>query len=97
MADAYFSKKIIVDTVLDAKLHFISRLRDDSVLMYKHYGGPTGKRGRPRKVEGRVNVNEPDTNYFDKNICNEDLTIYSAVVHSKAFNRDTNLAIAVFF
>ncbi len=97
VADAYFSKKIIVDTVLDAKLHFISRLRDDSVLMYKHYGGPTGKRGRPRKVEGRINVNEPDTNYFDKHICNEDLTIYSAVVHSKAFNRDTNLAIAVFF
>lgn len=97
VADAYFSKKVIVDTVLEANLHFISRLRDDSVLMYKYYGEPTGKRGRPRRVEGRINVEEPDTNYFDKQICNQDLTIYSAVVHSKAFNRDIKLAIAVFF
>lgn len=96
VADAYFSKKVIVDTLLDEELHFISRLRDDSVLMYKHYGKPTGKRGRPRKVEGRVNVYEPDAKYFDKQICNEELTIYSAVVHSKAFNRDIKLAIAVF-
>ena len=96
VADAYFSKKVIVDTLLGAELNFISRLRDDSVLMYKYYGNPTGKRGRPRKVEGRVNVYEPDTNYFDKQICSEELTIYSAVVHSKAFKRDIKLAIAVF-
>ena len=97
MADAYFSKKVIVDTFLDAELHFISRLRDDSMLIYKYYGEPTGKRGRPIKVEVRINVNEPDTNYFDKQICNQELTIYSAVVNSKAFNRDIKLAIAVFF
>ncbi len=46
---------------------------------------------------GRVNMSEPNTNYFDKEICNEDLTIYTAVVYSKAFGRDIKLAIAVFF
>lgn len=97
VADAYFSKKSIVNIILGAKMHFISRLRDDSVLMYKYDGKPTGKRGRPRKVEGWVNVDEPDTNYFEKQICNQELTIYSAVVHSKAFIRDNKLAIAVFF
>jgi hypothetical protein len=97
VADAYFSKKVIVDTVIDAKLHFISRLRDDSVLMYKYYGEQTGKRGRPKKFVGRIKVNEPDTNYFKKQICNEELTVYSAVVYSKAFKQDINLAIAVFF
>jgi hypothetical protein len=81
VADAYFSKKGIFDTVLGVKLHFISRLRDDSVRVYNYYGEPTGKRGRPRKVEGSINVNEPDANYFYKQICNEDLTIYTAVVH----------------
>jgi len=96
VADAYFSKKPFVESVLGAGLHFISRLRDDSVLMYKHYGKPTGKRGRPRKFEGRVNINNPDTNYFEKEICNEELTIYTAIVHSKAFRRDIKLAIAVF-
>ena len=34
VADAYFSKKPFVDAVLSVKLHFISRLRDDSVLQY---------------------------------------------------------------
>jgi len=97
VADAYFSKRPFVDLVLEAELHFISRLRDDSVLMYNHYGKPTGKRGRPRKFEGRVDINNPDTSYFEKEICNDELTIYTAAVHSKAFKRDIKLAIAVFY
>ena len=96
VADAYFSKRPFVDKVLDAKLHLISRLRDDSVLFYKHYGKPTGKRGRPRKFEGRVNVTDPDTNYFVKEICNDELIIYSAQVYAKAFKRDIKLTVAVF-
>ncbi|KAF0132073.1 MAG: hypothetical protein FD155_597 [Bacteroidetes bacterium] len=48
-------------------------------------------------VEGRVIVYELDTTYCDKQICNQELTIYSTVVHSKAFNRDINLTIAVFY
>lgn len=97
VADAYFSKKPMVDKILESALHFISRLRNDSVLMYKYYGEPTGKRGRPKEFEGRVKINHPDEQYFDKEICNEELTIYTAVVYSKAFHRDIKLAIAVFF
>jgi hypothetical protein len=96
VADAYFSKKPFVDTVMEAKLHFISRLRDDSVLMYKYYGNPTGKRGRPKKFEGRVNISDLDTTIFVKEICNDDLIIYSVPVYSKAFKRDIKLAVALF-
>jgi hypothetical protein len=96
VADAYFSKKPFVDKVLEAKLHFISRLRDDSVLMYKHYGTPTGKRGRPKKFEGRINIHDLDTTIFVKEICNDDLIIYSALVYSKAFKREIKLAVALF-
>jgi len=42
-------------------------------------------------------VNNLDTKYFDKVVCNEDLTVYSALVYSKAFQRDIKLAVAVFF
>jgi len=35
VADAYFSKKPVVNPILSVGLHFISCLRDDSVLMYK--------------------------------------------------------------
>jgi len=97
VADAYFSKKPFVDRVLESGLHFISRLRDDSVLMYKYCGKPTGKRGRPKKYGDRIMVNNLDTKYFDKVVCNEDLTVYSALVYSKAFQRDIKLAVAVFF
>jgi len=31
VADAYFSKKEVVDTILSLGLHFISRLRSDSM------------------------------------------------------------------
>lgn len=45
VADAYFSKKPLVDAILSAGQHLISRLRDDSVLRYKYYGEQTGKQG----------------------------------------------------
>ena len=88
VAVAYFSKKPFVDKVLAAELHFISRFSDDSVLMYKFYGDPTGRKGMHKKFDGRVNIANPDKNYFDKEICYEDLIIYSAVVYSKAFKRE---------
>jgi hypothetical protein len=97
VADAYFSKKPFVDRVLESGLHFISRLRDDSVLMYKYSGKPTGKKGRPKKYGDRIIVNDLDTKHFDKVVCNEDLTVYSALVYSKAFQRDIKLAVADFY
>lgn len=97
VADAYFSKKPIVDSVMEIYMHFISRLRDDSVLMYKYYGEPTGSKGRPKKFTGRVDLKNLDANYFVKAICDDDLTIYSAIVYSKAFKRDIKLAVAVFY
>ncbi len=54
VADAYFSKKPFVDAVILAGLHFLSRLRDDSVLKYKYQGELTGKKGAPKKFNGKV-------------------------------------------
>jgi hypothetical protein len=97
VADAYFSKKPFVDAVLSVGLHFISRLRDDSVLKYKHYGERTGKKGRPKQFEGIVNVKSLDADYFSLDFSSEDIKIYSAVVFSKALKRDIKLAVAIFF
>ena len=96
VADAYFSKKPFVDEVLSVGLHFISRLRDDSVLRYKYYGEQSGKKGRPKEFVGKVNVKNLDTDYFSLDLSTEDIKIYSAVVNSKAFKRDIKLAVAVF-
>ena len=97
VADAYFSKKPFVDAILLSGLHFISRLRDDSVLKYRFRGEPTGKKGAPKKFNGRVDVKNLNTNYFSLDLLTEDIKIYSAVVYSQAFKRDIKLAVAVFF
>jgi hypothetical protein len=97
IADAYFSKKPFVDAILSVGLHFISRLRDDSVLKYKYYGEKTGRQGRPKQYNGKVDVKNLDTNYFSLDLSTEDIKIYSAVVYSKAFKRDIKLAVAIFF
>jgi hypothetical protein len=96
IADAYFSKKPFVDKILLVGLHFISRLRDDSVLKYKYYGEKTGRQGRPKQFNGKVDVKNLDTNYFYLDLSTEEIKIYSAVVYSKAFKRDIKLAVAVF-
>jgi len=97
VADAYFSKKPFVDAVLSPGMDLISRLRDDSVLMYKYKGERTGKQGAPKKFSGKIDVKNIDVKYFSSDLRTEDMCIYSAVVYSKAFKRDIKLAIAVFY
>ncbi len=97
VADAYFSKSQVVKTVLDLGMHFISRLRDDANLKYIYRGEPTGKRGAPKKYDGKVDPKSPDMNHFSKKVVCDELTIYSAAVYSVAFEMTINLAIAVFY
>ncbi len=97
VADAYFSKQPFVEAILSCGMHFISRLRDDSVLRYKYDGQPTGKRGRPKQFDGNVDIKNPDTRYFSLDLATQEIKIYSAVVYSKAFKRDIKLAVALFF
>jgi hypothetical protein len=97
VADAYFSKKPFVEAVITTGLHFISRLRNDSVLMYKYTGTPTGKKGRPKKFDGKVDINNLDTKYFSLALSTEEIKIYSAIVYSRAFKRNIHLAVTIFF
>ncbi|MGV8137009.1 MAG: transposase [Mangrovibacterium sp.] len=97
VADAYFSRLPFVEAILSCGMHFISRLRDDSVLRYKYDGKPTGKKGRPKQFDGNVDIKSLDTRYFSLDRATEDIKIYSAVVFSKAFKRDIKLAVAIFF
>jgi hypothetical protein len=97
IADAYFSKRPFVEAVLSAKMNFISRLRDDSVLKYKFTGEPTGNKGAPKKFAGLVDINNFNANEFSLDLSNEEITIYSLIVYSKAFKRDIKLAIAIFY
>lgn len=97
VADAYFSKRPFVKAVLSTGLEFISRLRDDSVLKYKFTGERTGKKGAPKKFDGLVDAYNFNPNRFSLDLSNEEITIYSLFVYSKAFKMDIKLAIAIFY
>ena len=96
VGDAYFSKKPVLDAVLTAKLHLISRLRGDSVLKYIYYGERTGKKGAPKKYNGKVDVKNLNIDYFTLDTDNDEVKIYSAIVYSQAFKRNIKLAVAIF-
>ena len=87
VADAYFSKKPFADRIVSIGMHLISRLRDDADLKYLCRDNPTGKRGRPRKYSGKINLKDIDADYFTLVEENKEATIYSAIVYSKGLKR----------
>jgi hypothetical protein len=97
VADSYFAKSEVVQTVTSLGMHFISRLRDDAVLFYLNREPKTGKRGAPKKYAGRVKPNEPDMNFCTLIYNTKELKVYNAIVYCKAFERQINLSIAVFY
>ncbi len=97
VADAYFSKKPIVDAIISSGMNFISRLRKDSVLMYKYTGQRTGGKGAPKKYNGKVDIKNLDLKYLSLDLATDEIKIYSAIVYSKAFKRDIKLAVTIFF
>jgi len=97
VADAYFSKKEVVDTMLSLGLHFISRLRSDSNLKYKFTGEQNGKKGANKKYDGKFNLKSLKMNHFTVAVSQDNVKVYSAIVYSVAFKRDIKIAVAVFY
>ena len=97
VADSFFAKSEVVQTITAFGMHFISRLRDDAVLFYLNREPKTGKRGAPKKYAGRVNSSQPDMNFFKPCYNSGELKVYNAIVYCKAFGRNINLSIAIFY
>ena len=91
VADAWFSKKPFTDQITGMGMHLVSRLRDDADLKYLFQGPPTGKKGRPKKYAGKIDIANIDENYFELIGQNPEATIYSAVTYSKALKRNIRL------
>lgn len=89
VGDAYFSKSKFVDKLLESKLHVVSRFRDDVRLQYPAKEDvKTGKKGRPKKFEGQVNLENLDMNHFVLvKQDNPKLRVYCATLHAVALKR----------
>ena len=56
--DGYFAKKKYIDTVVDLKLHPITKLRGDANCLFLYSGPHPKRRGPKRKYDGKVNFHD---------------------------------------
>jgi len=96
VADAYFSKFEFVETLFNDGFHLVSRLRDNADLKYKYLGERTGKRGAPKKYDGKVNLKELDLSRFTRLAYKNNIEAFFAVVYSKSLKRDILLVVERF-
>lgn len=84
--------KFVDGIVTKTDLHLISRLRKDADLRYLYHGPRTGKPGRPKQYDGKINCRQIDTSRFDLCYDDGDITIYTAIVNSRALKRNIRIA-----
>jgi len=95
VADAYFAKNNFVTGLQEMKFDLVSRFRDDAVLYYPTLQKPTGKKGRPKLYDGKIDMINLDTTRVQKiNIDNGDL--YTLVAYSKSLKQMVRLVVWYF-
>ena len=91
VGDAYYSKKTFVDGVNRAGLAFVGKLRVDANLKYRYTGSRTGKPGRPKQFDGKVDwkdFSKWDLISSDEQQSDEQQTVYSSVLYAPALKKD---------
>jgi hypothetical protein len=77
-------------------MHLISRLCEDADLWYLCREEATGKRGRPKKYNDKINISDIDKGYFSLVEQTQGHSIYSAIVYSKSHKRNIHLTYVVY-
>ena len=92
VADAYFSKNSFWMGLKEMGFHLVSRFRDDAVLFYFTLEKPTGKKGRRRLYDGKIDTENIDKSRVQKiDIDNGEL--YTLVAYSKSLKQMVRLVI----
>lgn len=95
VADAYFSNFNYVEAVTNLKFDFIGKLASNNVLRYLYTGERTGKQGRPKQFEGKVDKLNPDPDHFIKFYENSEdgVIAYEGIVNIRMLKRDAKIVI----
>ena len=99
VADAFFSKATFVQGLAILGFELVSRFRDDVRLRYLYTGEKTGKRGRPKRFDGVVNLTNLRKDVFTTETYDwdgVDVSIHSAVVYAVSLERNVKVVIACF-
>lgn len=98
VADAFFSKESFVNGVTMLGFRLFSRFRSDVSMKYLYTGPKTGKRGRPKEVEGKVDLDNLRTDVFREESYDDGggrtVTLHTAVVRATSLKRDVRVVIA---
>ena len=86
VADSWFAKSSFYQGLNKMGFHLISRFRDDAHLMYITTEYRTGKKGRQKKFDGKIDFSNLDLTRFEKLNITHEGSFFSAIVHSKALN-----------
>jgi hypothetical protein len=98
VADGFYAKDKVFETVKDLDKHLITKLRPDANLRYLYKGKPTGKQGRPAQYDGKVNWKSLDLNkweYVGTDTKYGYLEIYTQVLNSPRFKRNFRVVMVV--
>lgn len=94
VADAYFSKYSFTQGLQNLGFHVISRPRDYFNLLYLYQGEKTGKKWRPKTLNGKIDVSNLDYTRMEKlDIYEEKGQLYTLIAHSKALKHNIRLVI----
>ena len=63
VADAYFSVSEFANGLEEFGFHLVSRFRSDASMMYLYTGGRTGKKGRPKEYDGKIDFKNLDMDF----------------------------------
>ncbi len=94
VADAAFSNLPFVEGLRKIGFSLISRLRSNAVLHYVYEGPRTGKRGRPKTRDGKIDLANPDKSRMNRlDIDKADGVAYELIAWSKSLKQKIRLVI----
>ena len=94
VADAYFSVSEFANGLEENGFHLVSRFRSDADMMYLYTGGRTGKKGRPKEYDGKIDFKNLDMEKVKKvNISPDEGAFYTTIAYSKSLKRKVRLVV----
>lgn len=103
VVDGYFAKQNFIHPILEqTSLHIIGKLHTNANLQYLYEGNPTGKKGRPKEFDGKIDVKNIDKQRIT--FCHEcelgedkSAKVYEAVVYSNILKQKIKIAYVEFW
>lgn len=93
VADAYFAKRNFVKGLEALGFYLVSRLRDDAQLLYPTQEKPTGRKGRPKLYDGKIDFSNLDMSKVERLSSIDNGELYSLVAYSKSLKQLVKLVV----